>query len=379
MWLKAIRQRFVNPPPIARPARAQVQRRRGARLVLERLEDRTLPSNYTAASVSDLIADINAANQAGGSNTITLAANTTSDLLPATGVTANGRDMLPVIAANDNLTIVGKGGNTISGDNSGRLFNVAAGATLTLSNLTLSNGFALGGGGAIYNQGTVVLNGVNVLSNSCEGDAQGNAAGGAIWSSGTLTLQNTTVQHNSAFASSFLNGSTFYDGTAYGGGIWSSGSLTLDRGTVIQSNEALGYSAGNGGQDLGQPGGNAFGGGLYIAGGTATLTGATLDSNLAQGGAGAFFSRKGYVTNGGSGYGGGLYVAKGATVTLSGDTVTSNGAAGDPGKANGYGDGGGLFIAAHATVYLDAFTLANTLNNTADKHPDIDGSYVLQS
>jgi hypothetical protein len=33
-----------------------------------------VPSNFTAASVSDLIADINAANQAGGSNSIVLAA-----------------------------------------------------------------------------------------------------------------------------------------------------------------------------------------------------------------------------------------------------------------------------------------------------------------
>jgi hypothetical protein len=29
-------------------------------------------------------------------------------------------------------------------------------------------------------------------------------------------------------------------------------------------------------------------------------------------------------------------------------------------------------------VYLDAFTLANTINNTADFYPDIDGSYILQ-
>jgi DNA-directed RNA polymerase specialized sigma24 family protein len=43
---------------------------------LERLENRTLPSSYTAASVSDLVADINAANAAGGSNTITLATKT---------------------------------------------------------------------------------------------------------------------------------------------------------------------------------------------------------------------------------------------------------------------------------------------------------------
>jgi hypothetical protein len=54
--------------------RFQPAHRRRPRLSLERLEDRALPSNYTAGSVADLIADINAANTAGGSNTITLTA-----------------------------------------------------------------------------------------------------------------------------------------------------------------------------------------------------------------------------------------------------------------------------------------------------------------
>jgi hypothetical protein len=40
--------------------------------MLEHLEDRALPSSYTAASTAELIYDINAANQAGGSNTIVL-------------------------------------------------------------------------------------------------------------------------------------------------------------------------------------------------------------------------------------------------------------------------------------------------------------------
>src|ERR1700733_12477579 len=46
-------------------------------LSLEYLEDRALPSAYTAASVSDLIADLNAANLKGGTNQIVLAAHTT--------------------------------------------------------------------------------------------------------------------------------------------------------------------------------------------------------------------------------------------------------------------------------------------------------------
>ena len=55
----------------------------------EVLEVRSLLSAYTAASVSALVADINAANKTGGTNTITLAANTTFDLT-AVDNTTNG-------------------------------------------------------------------------------------------------------------------------------------------------------------------------------------------------------------------------------------------------------------------------------------------------
>ena len=57
----------------ARPGNSAA-RRRGRRPSLEQLEGRTVLSSYTAATVSDLIADINASNKAGGSNTITLVA-----------------------------------------------------------------------------------------------------------------------------------------------------------------------------------------------------------------------------------------------------------------------------------------------------------------
>src|SRR5215831_19390314 len=79
---------------------------------LEALEDRTLLSTYSAATASDLIADINAANKHGGTNTIVLTAPTTSPyILTAVDNTTNGATGLPIIAANkgDNLTIVGNG------------------------------------------------------------------------------------------------------------------------------------------------------------------------------------------------------------------------------------------------------------------------------
>ena len=87
----------------------------GARLFLEQLEERALPSAYTANVAADLINDINAANAAGGANTITLAAPTTAPyVLTAVNNTTTasvnyGNTGLPVIAANDNLTILGNG------------------------------------------------------------------------------------------------------------------------------------------------------------------------------------------------------------------------------------------------------------------------------
>ena len=108
-------------------------------LPAEVLEVRSLLSSYTAASVSALVADINAANANGGANTITLAANTTFDLT-AVNNTTNGANGLPVIGGKngaDNLTIIGNGAtidrSTAAGTPAFRLFDVANGNSLTLA------------------------------------------------------------------------------------------------------------------------------------------------------------------------------------------------------------------------------------------------------
>jgi hypothetical protein len=105
-----------------------------------------LLSSYTAATVSDLIADIKAANAAGGSNTITLAKKAVFTLTQVNN-TSDGDNGLPVIASGDNLTIVGNN-DTIersyaSGTPEFRLFDVASGASLTLENLTVQNGYVI--------------------------------------------------------------------------------------------------------------------------------------------------------------------------------------------------------------------------------------------
>ena len=97
MWWQQLYQRLANRP--SRRARLQAGRRHGARLGVQQLEDRLTPSNFTAATVSDLIADIKAANLAGGSNTITLVGGK-SFTLTAVDNAADGPTGLPVIAAN---------------------------------------------------------------------------------------------------------------------------------------------------------------------------------------------------------------------------------------------------------------------------------------
>jgi hypothetical protein len=433
-WLRWLTGGFAGKRAGSTQPSAALRRRR---LTLEQLEDRTLPSSYTAASVSDLIADITAANKYGGSNTIVLTAPTTSPyvLTSPSGNNQGGSTGLPAINNGDNLTIVGNGAiierSTASGTQAFRLFNVASGGALTLEKLTLENGRAFGSGagaqgGAIYNQGTLLLDGVTVQSNVAQGtsgaagtgshrsggDGQ-EAAGGGIWSSGTLTLQNgTAVQNNQTLGGNGGDGANSLRGPyeskgsegpggngaeAFGGGIYVAGGTLSLTSATLSSNTALGGGGGSG--NFAGSGASGLGGGLYVAGGTVNLTSVTLSGNTAQGNGGGIspigFGGSGPGLGGGlyvaggivsvdsvtvenntvtggyfGGEGGGLYLA-GGTVTLCSDTVANNTATG------GSGLGGGLFIDAGATVYLD--TQTKVVNNTAASSPDIDGSYTLQT
>jgi hypothetical protein len=314
-----------------------------------------LPSNYTAGTVSDLIADMNAANAAGGSNTITLVAGTTFTL-SAVDNTFLGATGLPFIATNDNLTIVGNGDviqrSTATGTPLFNLMDVASGGSLTLQNLTLQGGASTGnlGGGAIQNY------------------------------LGTLTLSGVTIQNNKAFTSG---------GVAKGGGIFSYGGALTMQNCTVRNNQVIGSDG-----PAGQSGADAYGGGIYIVGGTASLSNVTLSSNTAQGGNGGPTatgnggkpeSGKGPVVhhsgagNGGNGLGGGMFVASG-TVTLLNTSMSANtatgGLSGGQQASGGLGEGGGLYIDAVASVCLDAFTQAHVTNNTTStSYPNIDGPW----
>ncbi len=348
------------------------------------MEDRLVPTNYSAANVSALIADITACNTAAGSNTISLTAPTTSPyLFAAVNNGTNGGNFLPVIAANDNLAIVGNGDTIVptGKQKSARFFDVTAGASLTLQNLTLEGCSLLQGGpyegGAIVNQGTLTLSGATVQSNEVKPLFNlGSAMGGGIWSNGSLTLENgTLVQDNRAFGSS---GEESFD--AFGGAVYIAGGSASISDTTFTGNTAAP------GEGAGGPYANGFGGALYVAAGRVVMNTSTVSNNSIDS------PGAGYATYGGGVYvagatvglsndtvqsnsaifGGGLYVA-GGTATLSNDTVESNSAS---------STGGGIDIASLATVSIDPFTVANTINNTDSSGTNgsaanIDGRYIL--
>jgi hypothetical protein len=331
-----------------------------------------------------MVADIQAANKAGGANTITLTAPATSPyVLTAVNNATDGPTGLPVLSGGkspDRLTIVGNGDtierSSASGTPTFRLLDVASGGSLTLEALTLENGLSVGSGfaaegGAILNQGTLVLNGVTVQNNSAQGS---NGADGTK-----------------------KNGNGTPGSDASGGGLWSSGSLTCVNNTLIQNNHVIGGNGGAAVLVFGYPnvyggnGGRAYGGGLYVAAGTANLTGVTFSGNSALGGNGGlgYYSPGGYVDPGGGGeaFGGGLDAA-GGTATLCGDTIVANWVEGGHSQPIGYYNqgggspdylaaGGGIYIAS-ATVYMDVSTFNATSNNSDYFGPDnISGLFIM--
>ncbi|GEM_PF-7011808 len=94
-----------------------------------------------------------------------------------------------------------------------RIFEVQAGATLTLTNITIQNGYSNENGGAILNDGDLILNNSILENNRAE------LRGGGIYNNGTLTVITSRLQYNVAIG---LNSSK----TSEGGAIYSTASST---------------------------------------------------------------------------------------------------------------------------------------------------------
>jgi hypothetical protein len=177
----------------------------------------------------------------------------------AISLAASG-DAVTIAAAtyNENVTIhvsltvtgSGAGGTIIDGNASGSVVKIPDASThVTLSNVTLRNGWARGGcphrgngapscGGGVYNTGTLTVNNSVITGNVATGSGcslfpnlcipyELYGFGGGIYNSGTLRINRTTIAANQAFGLE----------VAGGGGIYNLGKLTINA-SILSGNHA---------------------------------------------------------------------------------------------------------------------------------------------
>jgi sugar lactone lactonase YvrE len=220
-------------------------------------------------------------------------------------------DLSSTKTINANTTIDGGGKITLSGQDARQLFIVNPGATLTLRNIVLTDGFSSGDGGAIYNH----LGGaLNIENSTIRNSKTLTASGGAIVSYGPLVIANSRLEGNQA-----LNGGALYPRFP--------GAQTTIVDSVLYNNRATDTTNGWGGAILAWDGAPV------------TIKGSDIYSNSAQFGGGIYNFANSVLAlqlntrlrNNVAGYGGGLY--NDSQVTLSNVTLSGNSA----------GSGGGLY------------------------------------
>jgi hypothetical protein len=198
------------------------------------------------------------------------------------------------LAISFSLNVIGSGASTtiIDGGRASTVVTISTGSVVTLSGLTIRNGYASNGGG-------ISNGGVLTISNSTLSGSFAQVSGGGILNKGILTINNSTLSGNLAFASIVLY--------SYGGGIENFGTVTINNSTLS------GNTAG-----CGRMGCAGFGGGIYN-GGELLINNSTLNGNVAY----AHFA---YSEGGG-------IVNNGGILTISNSTLSGNWAA----------RGGGIF------------------------------------
>ena len=172
------------------------------------LEDRALLSTLTVTSSADSATQNHtlryAVDHAQSGDTIQLTAAIKNPIVLSLGE----------LVVNQNVTIesVPSRTPTISGDGISRVFEISAGANVTLDNLNIIDGNGVadnpsgsagydGNGGAILNLGTLTVSSTTFGSNTAGTySSQPESFGGAIDNLGTLTVNNSSFTSNVAHA-----------------------------------------------------------------------------------------------------------------------------------------------------------------------------------
>lgn len=354
-WLRGFwpaRKRSAGfKPPRARPS-------------VEVLEDRTVPAvfdvwqatgdNDVAGSLPWAVKQVNASND--GVNQITFRGNLGTIQLPFELDIQKNVDIAGPGPAS--LTVLGKS-NSQNPNDWFRIFQIRQEATVTISGLTISNGYGTviypegGIGGGILNYGNLTLIQDNITGNKASQN------GGGVYNLGTLYATQVVVSGNSAsqgggiFNAGQANFSEYgliqqNSANTNGGGVYNdtNGTLTLQGSVNVLTNNA-GMNGGGLGGGIFNAGNLTFaggsisnnwspndGGGLYNFSGSANIQSATVSNN----------------TTGNKGVGGGIDIF-GGSVTVAGTTISQNAAQ----------TGGGIYLNA-GTLTLQSTTISG---NTA--------------
>ena len=407
-----------------RPTR---RRSPASRLYLEALEDRRLLTTFSVLNFLDsgpgsLREAITNANGAPGADLISFAPAARDGTIALTG----GQ-----LSITDDLTIDGPGAGrlAVSGNDASRVFQISSGVAVSIDDLTVTHGRAVGRGGGILNAGTLTLSRAILSDNLVVGlpgatpGAVVDAFGGGIFNTGALTVRSSSFVHNqcigadgtsdsigssalggafmsagtaSAPATATVSSSTFVNNQVIGGaaGIGASragvgGAINNTAGTCTVRDSVFRDNQAVGGLDNGVPGG--FGAGLggaisnvsRFGDSTLSVSHCTLTNNRAIGGAADAGPTgqdgrggAGIGGNGGNGQGGGVFNGGASPVgtpslTLQRSLVVLNradgGAAGSGGSA-GLGQGAGLYLGLGGLASADAWTLifANDASTSDD-------------
>ncbi|MCX6050323.1 MAG: beta-propeller fold lactonase family protein [Chloroflexi bacterium] len=284
-----------------------------------------------------------------GPTTITFGGNATGGTIKITP------DRYPLPMINKEVLIIGP--VTISGSGApaqlpddkaydSRLFWLADGGNLTLTALTLKDGYSSGYGGAIFSQNsntTINLTQVAMVDNQ----AQGN--GGAIATAGALNILQSTFSGNKALG--ITKDGTDEPGKGYGGAI------------AISGSDKLKVSLTNFSGNIASKGGGA----LVNQGATLELSDTAFNGNIAyaigdsQGGGAIFngsnsaFSMVRTIFNGNltpKGSGGAIYNNLSAATTIISDTLFNGNISGDLATK---GQGGAIYTEEDMNITRSTF------------------------
>jgi len=368
-------------PAHALPRSAVEPARRGMALIsavpMAGTDEVTTTGDSGPGSLRDTIAN------AGDGDTITFA--------PGLGtITLSSGELL----LTKNLTISGPAGaaQSISGGGVSRVFEIASGAQVTLTNLMITGGqapaspngaFAAAGsaggdGGGILNQGTLTLTNSTITGNmggagdtggpgdpsGSPGPGNGGPGGaGGIANLGTLTLSSSAVMSNTGGAGGVggpgFNGQGTLSagsngGNAGAGGIHNTGVLGVVSSTVTGNMGGAGGAGGNATSSihLGGPGG-AGGPGAIANNGSSSIVGSTIGSNSGGSfGPGGASNPSYYQSDSGAGGPGGIENDSAVTITTS--MIVDN-----MGAASGCTDGGAGGIRNYGPALITASTIAD--------------------